>query len=244
VKQFEDAQALVAHAREAFKGLQVAYGASLREKAVKPALLIQIKNLLENLRSALDYAAAGLHEKYGEPGCGHPKIYFPYALESQSAAAFRKSGRIEKCIPRLSASRPDIVRKLEAYQAFADPANAWLPRFMFLCNKNKHQRLDPQVRQEAKELRISSGGAVGMRVSEGSSVKLGRGASIRFGGGLVTTGEQTFDVDNPPVPIGPGSVESITWVDFRFASNSEPVLTLLTAAIDGVAGIVAELESL
>jgi len=40
-------------------------------------------------------------------------------LISQSGEEFRKSRRIDACIPGLSASRPDIVAKVESYQHFA-----------------------------------------------------------------------------------------------------------------------------
>jgi len=69
--------------------VKAAYRESLAEKAIKPALAVEIKNLMENLRSALDYAAIGLFAKYGKSKSASPRIYFPYAFENQTADEFR-----------------------------------------------------------------------------------------------------------------------------------------------------------
>jgi hypothetical protein len=167
MSHFDDAKALVQHARDTFKRVEAAYAQSLSEKIVKPSLLIEIKNLMENLRSALDYSAVGLLNIYGSSTSANPRIYFPYAFEGQSQADFQKSRRIESCIPGLAISRPDVAAMIESFQAFADPHNVWLPRFMDLNNENKHQKLDLQVRKETKELKISSGGA-GISIGQGA----------------------------------------------------------------------------
>jgi hypothetical protein len=233
---------LVQYAREHFTHIEEAYNASLSEKEIRPKLLIEIKNLMENLRSALDFAAHGLFQNYGSSTASNPKIYFPYASLRQSKEEFQKSRRIDACIPGFSTSRPDIATKLESYQHFAAPDNTWLPLFMDLNNENKHQQLTPQVRKEAKELRISSGGA-SISMGPGASVSIGPGASIQIGG-LVIPGGQSFDVNKPPVTIGPGRKEVITWVSFHFSTNDEPVLPLLKQALEGVGGIVRELSEI
>jgi hypothetical protein len=235
---FDDANQLVQYAKEHFTHIEEAYNASLSEKEIKPKLLIEIKNFMENLRSALDFAAHGLFQNYGSSTSLNPKIYFPYASLSQSKEEFQKSRRIDVCIPGLSTSRPDIATKIESYQHFAAPNNRWLPLFMDLNNENKHQQLTPQVRKEAKELRISSGGA-SISMGSGASVSIGPGASIQIRG-MVIPGGQKFDVNKPPVTIGTGRKEVITWVLFHFSTNDEPVLPLLKQALEGVGGIIRE----
>jgi hypothetical protein len=240
---FQDARALVAHCRQAILRLEGAYRDSLTERAVKTSLLIEIKNVMENLRSALDYSAAGLSAKYGLSSCRETRTYFPYAQEKQTVVEFRQAKRTDVCIPGLSAHRPDIVAKLESYQWFADLHNAWLPRFMDLNNENKHQNLTPQVRRETKELRISSGN-VTMSVGQGASISIGERAFVQLGGALTIPGGQTFDVKRPPLAVGPGRMETVTWVSFHFACNGEPVLPFLKKAVDGVDGIVTELAQM
>ena len=242
MKQFDDARELTKHARDAFAKIEQAYRESLHDKEVKPRLLVEIKNVMENLRSALDFAAHGLFSKYGASPKPDPGVYFPYALEGQSVGDFRAKQRIDQCIPGLAAARPDIVQKLESNQHFADAKNRWLPRFMELNNANKHQQLTAQTRREWRELHISSGGT-GMVLGEGTSISMGPGTSIQMGG-LVIPGGQTFDAHRPPRTAGQGKVEVVTWVSFDFSSNGEPVLPFLRTALEGVDRIVTELATL
>lgn len=239
---FDDAKLLVQHERERFAEIEQAYGASLSERKIKPNLLIDIKNFMENLRSSLDFTAHGIFQKYGFSASPSPKIYFPYALLNQSKEEFRKSRRIDNCIPDISNRRPDIVDKIESYQHFANPSNRWLPVFMDLNNENKHQKLTPQIRKETKELRISSGGA-SISMGSGSSISMSPGTSIQFGN-MVIPGGQSFDANKPPATIGSGKKELITWVSFHFSINDEPVLPLLKQTLEGVDRIVGELSTL
>lgn len=205
-------------------------------------LLISIKNLLENLRSALDFVAQGLFQKYGRSTKSKPKIYFPYALETQTKNDFNARNRIEQCIPGLRYSRPDIALKIESYQHFSNPVNKWLPQFMELNNENKHKHLTPQTKRETKVLRLSSQG-LGITMGEGASISMGRGTSIRMGN-MIISGNQKFDVKNPPITLGSGKQEVIKYVSFTFDSNSQEVLTFLKKCIEGVEKIINELSSM
>jgi hypothetical protein len=105
---FDDARELIRHAEASLPKIREAYEQSLKAKTVSAALKVEIKNFLENLRSALDFSATGLFERYGASTKAKPKVYFPYATASQDRSAFEKNGRIEACIPGLQSSRPDI----------------------------------------------------------------------------------------------------------------------------------------
>ena len=236
---FDDANELIKHAEADMVKIREAYEASLHAKEVTGTLRVQIKNFVENLRSALDFCAHGLFDRYGSSSKAKPKIYFPYATASQDRATFEKSGRIEACIPGISASRPDIVQSLLDMQHFGSHGYTWLPDFMELTNENKHERLTPQVRRESKELRISGGGA-SIGIGQGASISVGSGASISIGGAIIRGG-QTFGVGNPPRVEG-GKVETITWVSFNFESTGRPVLPLLEAALEATSQIVTELS--
>ncbi len=240
MSHFDDANQLIQFAKDHLPKIEESYAASLSEKEITPRLLIEIKNFMENLRSALDFAAHGIFQKYGSTTSSNPKIYFPYASSSQSKLDFQNSHRIDACIPGLSASRPDIVTKIESFQHFASPGNRWLPVFMDLNNENKHQHLTPQTRKEIKELRIYSGGA-SISMTPGASISMSTGASIQIGG-MIIPGGQNFDVNKPPITIGPGKKEVITWVSFHFSTNDEPVLPLLKQALEGVTLFVQDLS--
>lgn len=235
----DDAKNLVAHANRAFFKLRQEYEASLLAKEIRAELLIEIKNLMENLRSALDYTAHYLFGKFGRSNRPNPRIYFPYAPLNQSQTQFQKKKRIDACIPGLSASRPDIVAKLESYQCFASPDNRWLPIFMELNNASKHQELTPQEKRVQKQLKISSRGAT-MDMGPGASASLGPGSDIKMGD-IRVPGRQTFSADNPPVVHGNGHVTVMNWVSFHFTANGEQVLPFLQCALNGVDHIINEL---
>ncbi|MBI1889146.1 MAG: hypothetical protein HYS18_00715 [Burkholderiales bacterium] len=182
---FDDAKSLVAHAQGELPTIKRAYEESLTSKNISATLLVEIKNFFENLRSALDFTAHGLFDRHCAKTGKKPKIYFPYATASQSRGEFEKAGRIESCIPGLSAARPDVVETILGMQHFAEGGTfAWLPPFMELNNENKHQRLVPQVRRETKELRITGGGA-SISLGQGASISLGQGASISIGDAVI-----------------------------------------------------------
>ena len=238
----DDAKELVNHAKSALPKLEQDYRSSLCEKTVKAGLLIDIKNIMENLRSALDFSAHGLFTKYGSSPKANPKIYFPYANLGQTQAAFQAAKRIETCIPGIAATRPDIVARLESYQHYSDAANRWLPMFMDLNNENKHTKLTPQTRQEARQLRIESKGAA-MDLGPGASASLCPGASIQIGD-VVIPGGQSFSGESPAIYYGSGAQTVIVWVSFTFDSNGAEVVPFLKEAISGVERIVNDLAAL
>lgn len=239
---FNDAKELIEHSKQEFEKIKKTYEESLHVKQIKPTLLIEIKNFMENLRSALDFIAHGLFDKYGDQSRTNPKIYFPYAWQGLNQADFNARTIVDSKIPGLSASRPDIANKIEGYQYFSSPRNSWLPKFMDLNNENKHQRLTPQQRTEVKELNISSGN-VSMSIGQGASIQIGRGASVQIGETIIPGG-QNIDVNNPAKFFGPGKQTVITWVSFNFSSNNEPVLPLLQQSLVGVEKIFTELSSM
>jgi hypothetical protein len=236
---FEDAVELLSHATSRFDQIKKAYSDSLHEKTIKQTLLIEIKNFMENLRSALDYSAQGLFDKYGDKSTT-TNIYFPYAWAGLSAVDFKAKKIIGRKIPGLSNNRPDIVKVIEGYQAFSHPDNDWLPKFMDLNNENKHQQLTPQVRKEEKQLNISSGGC-SISMGEGCRIEMGRGTMIQMGGAIIPGG-QRIDVNNPAKIFGQAKQEVITWVSFNFQSNNEPVLPLLEKSLQGITKIVKNLS--
>ena len=239
---FDDAKALVDHAKNSFPTLEQDYRSSLHGKTVEPALLIDIKNAMENLRSALDFSAHGLFAKHGASPRPDPKIYFPYAPLAQTQAQFQAAKRIESCIPGLAAARPDIVARLESYQHYSGPANKWLPLFMDLNNENKHNKLTPQTRNEARQLRIESRGAV-IELGPGASISLGSGASIQIGDATIQGGQE-LSGERPAMMHGLGTQTVIVWVSFTFDSNGEVVLPFIKNAISQVERIVNELAAL
>ncbi len=239
---FIEAKELVDYSKKNLISIKAEYDNSLKDKEVKKSLLIEIKNFMENLRSALDYTAHGLFHKYGDTTVSNPNIYFPYAWSSLDINGFRTKNIINRKIPGLVLNRSDIVAKLETYQHFHNPDNDWLPKFMELNNENKHQKLNPQTKSETKQLNISSKGA-SMILGNNASITIGKGASIRFGK-TVIPGSQTFSANNPPITFGKGEKKVVTWVSFIFVSNNELVIPLLEKTVTGVSKIITELSNI
>lgn len=230
---YKDAIALVDHASDELTKIRTAYEQALLAQSVSPALLIAIKNLCENLRSALDFVSVSVHEKHCSNGVAKSNIGFPYAKVTTSEKEFREF--LTKRFVGLSASRIDLFEGLIDVQHFGSKGFTWLPTFIELNNESKHQRLIPQVRREQRELHISNG-STGIVLEQGAAIVLGSGASVNVGGALIHGG-QTVSTDNIPSMQG-GKAEIIAWISFHFESNNQPVIPLLLKATAGVREIV------
>lgn len=234
---FDDAISLVEYCEKSFERIKISYKESLSTKTIKRELLIEIKNFVENLRSALDYSAHGIYESYGDHKRTNPEIYFPYAWKTINAFEFSNKNLIEKKLPGVQANRPDIADKIILYQHFSSDENIWLPKFMELTNKNKHQKLTPQTNTEQKEM-IST-------FPNGKKIVFKNGAGINADsfhfGDQIFEGRQTYNADNP-LPIIGVMHEIKIWSSFNFSYNNEPVLPLLEKSFIEVKKIVLELS--
>jgi hypothetical protein len=227
---FTNAEQLLQHAKEQYTVINKHYQSSLLEKNINQGLLIEIKNFMENLRSALDYTIHGLFEKYGDKSY-NKKLYFPYAKIGNNEVDFKK--RVEKMFPDNS----KIIDVLTSHQVFVSSKNAWLPKFMDINNENKHQFLTPQIRKETRQINISSG-KVSIGIGEGASIQMGANTMIQIGNAIIPGG-QTIDVNNPAKIFGNDvKQEVIIWISFHFSTNNEPVLPLLEDSLKGISEIV------
>lgn len=180
MKYFEESVALVDYTDDQIIEIESLYNASLDKCELDTKLLIKYKNLLENLRSALDYCAHGLCEKYGTSS--KHNIYFPYASLDTTKSQFNK--RIEKNIPGLSKSRPDLVEFLENMQHFSREGAEWFPQFMHLTNKNKHVKLTPSSKMNGVSFTTE-----GLNI-QASGITLGKTGAILTDKGNVTSDQE------------------------------------------------------
>jgi len=236
--RFAQADALVAKAKSQAQSCQKEYERSLADKSVHTGLLIDIKQVIDGLRAALDYCARELFERHGRSE-GDPKVYFPIPRKGALAKDFPKF--LNAKIPGLAAARPDLAKLLESFQEFASPDNAWLPDLATLSNENKHENLTPQTRTETKELRIESLG-VGISLGHGAAISLDPGGSIQVGGAILP-GNQLITPGGAVAVRGPANVQHIIWVAFLFDSIKQPVIPFLERATVGVGGIVAAVRA-
>lgn len=113
---------------------------------------------------------------------------------------------------------------------------------MDLNNENKHERLTPQTREEARQLKLESGGA-SISLGPGSSISMGRGASMRLGN-MTIPGGQHISGESPAQYVGAGTQTVTIWVSFKFQCNGEPVIPFLTNAVNNIRKIINELAAI
>ncbi len=233
------AEALVSSAKEQLAKVKKEYEVSLAEKTIKPALQVSIKNLLENLRSALDYCAREICETSSASASPVVNVYFPITRRGAKREDF--PSLLEKNLPNVRSRRPDLASLLASFQEFASSDNDWLPDLATLANENKHDQLTPQIRREKRSLRIQSKG-VGMVMGEGTRISMGPGTQIRMGDAVIQGG-QSFGPGSPPRVSGDATVEETVWVSFEFAAVGKPVVPFLERAIGGVSDVVRSVRS-
>lgn len=229
MRKFDQEKALIQSAEEYLRELKNNYEQSLVSKQIDLSLQVQIKNILENLRSALDYVAVKIYDKCSSSKAAS-KIYFPIARKGAKGSDFVSI--VEKNIPDCLKTRPDLVKLLESFQEFTNPNNDWLPDLATLCNENKHVQLTPQTKTE-KVKRIT--------VKTKNSEMGWDPASVHFGSGVSIGGVPVNPSTQLPVPSPTHTVEKEIWVDFQF-DNNKSVLPFLQECVKGVKDIVEILE--
>ncbi len=96
---------------------------------------IALKEILDHLRSALDYSAREVCQAI--TGNAHSAvIYFPITTRGFAAADF--PSRVGKLMPGVLHSRPELVTVFAGFQPFASPNNGWLADLATLANRTKH----------------------------------------------------------------------------------------------------------
>ncbi|PEN00133.1 hypothetical protein CN621_16920 [Bacillus wiedmannii] len=143
------AEALIERAK--YKRLQIGgdhgdpYEESLLSGFVTLELKIIVKEILEHLRSALDYSAREVVENISCTPSSH--VYFPIVSKIFKQEDFKS--RIGKLLPGILKNRPDLLLVFESFQPFVDKENNWLADFATICNENKHEQLSIIKRDSA-----------------------------------------------------------------------------------------------
>lgn len=145
----EDIRALMAHIeQEQFPPIHRIYGECQRSRKMDPALMPWVKNAIENQRSALDYLAVSIYERFGRAAKGkEPKIYFPFAR-----APDRFATDIDSRMPGVREARPDLAEVIERHQPFECEWMRWLES---LRNEAGHNRLHRYVAAEEEQMLLN-----------------------------------------------------------------------------------------
>lgn len=98
---------------------------------------IDVKHILEDMRSILDYIAVDIYNKY----CGshtNKKIYFPYSNENEDEQKYISN--VNKNFPNLYSNYYSLYKELSNVQSFSD-SSYWLIKLVELTNEVKHNEL-------------------------------------------------------------------------------------------------------
>lgn len=202
--------------------IEAEYQKCLNAQTIPDNLLVEVKDCLSNMRSALDYGWCKL------PGAGKDG-HFPITNNANDFAV------------RVSAVDPKYRTVIEKWQSYQ--GNEWMSKFGLIRNKNLHVTLVPQKRQETREFTVAGGGAS----ATFRGVTFGQGVNIAVGGIPMKIDQASqFPVDTPGLDI-----KRTTWVDFLFDGNSisptfpegVSALPFIKQSLINVAQIISEIEA-
>jgi len=225
--KFSDIDAVLNKATGMLSKINEEYLECLKKEKIPDSLLVDIKDYLGNLRSALDYLW------YKIPNVSNG--YFPIANSLADFSA--KTSRIDL-------QYSTILQKYQDYDL-----NSWIKCFSLFRNKNTHVTFIPQKRVEIPVLNVEHNG-VGMRMSGGASIQMGSGTSISLGGAVIPGGQTISPHSNELIGDSRLNVRREIWVDFIFDGSSissdfpegVSVLPFLKKSLSSVANIMIDLE--
>ena len=241
---FADALNLIYYSKAEFNFLKVEYARCTEHKRITSDLPIKIKNFLKNLRTALDFCAHGLYEKFGDRTKPPGNISFPYAWIGATETEFDK--KFEICLPGIKSSRPNIHELLNSYQYYYSPENIWLPQMMEWANEDMHGKLIFQSGDEVDQLVIDTGVPDNKLFIRGEGmIEMGENTIISSKYGSIS-GEQTINLKTSMLENTQGNVkaEMNLRTAIYFESTNEEVISFLNTVLDRVSSISTELSML
>jgi len=212
--------------------------AMLNRRQIDDDFYYSIASLLERLRSALDYCANRVHAKFVRiPTKG--KVHFPIADARANSATFAK--QVNDQMRGFTKARPDLLTRLESFQAFATPSNEWLPKLRDFSNRGKHIDLVQKALKETRVLTIGNEHETTYRVEGGGTTFIIN--SDVAGGGKVHLhasgpGMETYTDATEDVKVVQG-----TEISIHFAATGDEVYPFLKRSHDGVSAIVEEMAT-
>ncbi|MEE8372155.1 MAG: hypothetical protein V3R87_00260 [Dehalococcoidia bacterium] len=232
----DNVETLLAYAEGQYQDIRERYDEALHNESLD--LSVPVKNLMENLRSALDYMAHDIYESCchaAQVASGKPEprnIYFPYGhTEADFASGVGSS------LPELSSLAPtvyDLIASIQPYRG----GDTWLCDLCSILNENKHDQLTPQVRSETETYTVSSDyGRVTIPVNNPSvRIRSLPGAVKLFG-----VPAQFTDEGIHTAPSDRLKHQRTKWIAFVFKDFNVDVLRLLGKAVPGITGLADDL---
>lgn len=167
---------------------------------------IDIKHILEDMRTILDYIAVDIYNKYCGPR-NYKKIYFLYTKNGEDEQSY--ISKINRNFPNLYGNHYDLYKELSNVQSFSDNTD-WLIKLESLTNEVKHNELcitkvkkerNTVMKSDNTSMRIK--GNLDIQKTENGYGVFGEGA-VYVGGeervefysdGTITVGNGTYNFD-------------------------------------------------
>ena len=187
------------------------YQADLASHVLSDELLYAILQVVRDARSAFEWTATAIKNKYVPGGKWTP--YFPFIADATKFA-----DEIENRMTGLTAASPRIVVAIERHQPF-QPGYAELGYLPELQKVNNHRDFTAQTRTETPQVEVRTAGAGAIRWS----------GNIRFAGNVSIQGVPIDPLTQLPVPHPSQTVTKTVYVHWRFEDLDVPVLPTLLA---------------
>ena len=140
----EDIDLLLRDADEQLEVAAALHDPALEDNAARGRFRTRVKNVLENQRSALDYLAVAITERYGHR---RGLTYYPLAQSQGQLKA-----EIDSKMPGVRVNRPDIAEAIARHQPYDQE---WLQNLSRLTREQKHNRLSVQLVREVYQCRVT-----------------------------------------------------------------------------------------
>ena len=169
-------------------------------------ICLEVKHILEDMQSVLDYIAVDIHKKYCSTH-NFKKIHFLYTNEVEKERDF--INKMNTYFPKLYNNNFDVYKKIADVQSFNDNSN-WLIKLNDLTNEVKHNDLYINKIEQKKNTILRSKDATmlidgnlkiqktnhGYAVFGTGSIYIGGTGKIRiYSNGNMAIGNGTYNVD-------------------------------------------------
>ncbi len=214
---------------------------------------LQIKHILEDLRSTLDYIAIDIYSKYNKKT--KSKIYFPYVKEGKTEEVFDKY--FNSNLPNVKENNIKIYEIIKNIQPFT--GKLWLSELMILTNNIKHVELKINKIYIEKHT-TATDGKTGVTVigdtsiekiadeqygvfGEGQVFVSGEGSISFYPGGIIKVGEGSYNIDNKTknnLKVKQSFVNKLFFTQYDNIESEQ----IMNNIIEGIGKIIQDIENI
>ena len=195
------------------------YRRGLDAKSVSDSLLYDVRRVIQDCQSALDWTASAVNDRYGSGRAP----YFPLARRPEDFDA-----ELDKQIKGLHANHPAIAAAFERHQPYQTGSEV-LGYLHKLSRVNKHQDFSPQTRTERLRTRVDVAAEWDPR-------------AVKFASGVSILGAPIDPATQRPLPHPAVAVTDVRYIDWQFVDPPTSVLRTLQSLARSVREAVEDVE--